>query len=82
MERLTPVIGATGTGILAAYQGRGPQVRAVPGMYRVVLVVDGQEFAQGLRVEADPTMPPPTIAVEEEPIPEEQPKRDKRKVDD
>ena len=82
IERLTPVIGATGIGVLGAYQGRGPQVRAVPGMYRVVLTVDGKEYAQGLRIEADPTLPPPAIAVEEEILPEEQPKRDKRKVDD
>src|SRR5262249_27258880 len=52
IERLTPVIGATGIGVLGAYQGRGPQVRAVPGMYRVVLTVDGKEYAQGLRIEA------------------------------
>lgn len=28
-----------------------------PGMYRVVLTVDGQEFTQALRVEADPNAP-------------------------
>jgi photosystem II stability/assembly factor-like uncharacterized protein len=28
--------------------------RAEPGMYRVVLTVDGKEYVQGLRVEADP----------------------------
>jgi hypothetical protein len=35
--------------------GRGPSgPPASPGMYRVVLSVDGQEFAQALRVDADP----------------------------
>ncbi len=35
--------------------GRGPSgPPATPGMYRVVLSVDGQEFAQALRVDADP----------------------------
>src|SRR5207248_1872544 len=57
-ERLAPALPAIGPGVLAALR-RGPQVRAVPGMYRVVLVVDGQEHSQGLRVEADPTLPPP-----------------------
>jgi photosystem II stability/assembly factor-like uncharacterized protein len=28
-----------------------------PGMYRVVLTVDGQELSQGLKVEADPVVP-------------------------
>lgn len=39
----------------------GPPVRfgqaVTPGMYRVVLTVDGQEFTQGIRVDADPTLP-------------------------
>lgn len=41
------------------FLGAGDQVN--PGMYRVVLNVDGQEFSQGLRVEADPTQPGPII---------------------
>src|SRR5262249_7666686 len=35
-----------------AFLGGGPQVK--PGVYRVVLTVDGTEFSQWLRVEADP----------------------------
>jgi hypothetical protein len=34
-------------------------------MYRVVLTVDGKEFSQGVRVEADPTAPAATGASDE-----------------
>jgi photosystem II stability/assembly factor-like uncharacterized protein len=45
---------------------RGDGPRPVPaGMYRVVLTVDGQEQAQGLRVEVDP-LASPQITVDEE----------------
>jgi photosystem II stability/assembly factor-like uncharacterized protein len=37
-----------------------------PGMYRVVLTVDGKEFTQPLRVEADPTVPAPIIASDQD----------------
>src|SRR5439155_12027877 len=46
--------------------GRAPAV--APGDYRVVLVVDGQEFAQALRVEADPTAPNGDVIADEEEI--------------
>jgi photosystem II stability/assembly factor-like uncharacterized protein len=52
-------------------QARGPRRRqggfalAPPGMYRVVLTVDGKDFTQGLRLEADPTMPSNLIATEQ-----------------
>jgi photosystem II stability/assembly factor-like uncharacterized protein len=39
---------------------------AAPGMYRVVLTVDGQEFTQPLRVEADPDAPTSLLASEED----------------
>jgi photosystem II stability/assembly factor-like uncharacterized protein len=39
---------------------------APPGMYRVVLTVDGKEYAQPLRVESDPTLPSTLIAEEED----------------
>jgi hypothetical protein len=39
---------------------------APPGMYRIVLIVDGKEYAQPLRVESDPTLPT-IISAEEEP---------------
>src|SRR5262249_3933816 len=45
--------------------GRGGFGFAPPaptGIYRVVLVVDGQEDSQPLRVEADPTTPPNYIS--------------------
>ena len=45
--------------------GRRPFEEPVaPGMYRVVLTVDGQEYAQTLRVEHDPTVPV-TVTAEE-----------------
>ncbi|MBX6314045.1 MAG: PDZ domain-containing protein [Isosphaeraceae bacterium] len=44
----------------------GPAVAVPAGTYRVILTVDGEEFAQSLRVEADPTAPPPEIGAEEE----------------
>jgi photosystem II stability/assembly factor-like uncharacterized protein len=34
-----------------------PAASAGPGMYRVVLTVDGREFSQPLKLEADPTVP-------------------------
>jgi hypothetical protein len=37
-----------------------------PGTYRAVLLVDGKELTQSLRVEADPTAPAGVIASEEE----------------
>ena len=42
--------------------GRGAG-RGVPlGIYRIVLVVDGKEFEQAIRIEADPTLPPEVAA--------------------
>jgi len=37
-----------------------------PGMYRVVLTVDGEELAQSLRVDPDPTAPASVITEEAE----------------
>jgi photosystem II stability/assembly factor-like uncharacterized protein len=56
--------------------GRGGQAAfapgPAPGMYRVVLNVDGQDFTQGLRIEADPVQrEAPVIA---EPPPKERPR--------
>jgi hypothetical protein len=41
-----------------------PPGPAAPGLYRVILSVDGQEFAQNLRVEPDPVAPQQMIAPE------------------
>src|SRR5207247_3853687 len=60
-----PPGGATG-GRGGFVGGRPPAV--APGDYRVVLVVDGQEFAQSLRVEADPTVPNSDVIAGEEEI--------------
>ncbi len=43
---------------------RGGFRQAPPGTYRVVLSVDGKDLTQGLRIEADPTLPPDLIATE------------------
>jgi hypothetical protein len=48
--------------------GRGRFLRpnpAPPGMYRIVLAVDGKEHTQSLRVENDPLVKTPTIIAEE-----------------
>ncbi len=43
--------------------GGGGGLRPVPpGMYRIVLTVDGKEYAQSVRVEPDPNTPPGEIA--------------------
>jgi photosystem II stability/assembly factor-like uncharacterized protein len=47
--------------------GRGMgQNPAPPGMYRIVLTVDGKEHTQSLRVENDPLLKTPTIIADEE----------------
>jgi photosystem II stability/assembly factor-like uncharacterized protein len=47
-------------------QGQGFGAFVAPGMYRVVLTVDGKDYAQGLRVEADPVLSATILAAEEE----------------
>jgi photosystem II stability/assembly factor-like uncharacterized protein len=46
--------------------GVGPAPLVPPGDYRVVLTVDSQEFAQSLRVEADPSAPRVSGVAEDE----------------
>jgi photosystem II stability/assembly factor-like uncharacterized protein len=52
--------------------GGGGQGRrfAAPGEYRIVMNVDGQEYFQTLRLEADPNAPPGRRPGEEEEVPE------------
>ncbi len=48
-------------------QARGGRLQlAPPGMYRVILTVDGTEYAQSVRIESDPTLVPNLIAQDEE----------------
>jgi photosystem II stability/assembly factor-like uncharacterized protein len=63
--------------------GRGQSV-APPGMYRVILVVDGQELTQPLRVELDPALRTPPIMAEEEDADEAEEREEKRpgRIDD
>jgi photosystem II stability/assembly factor-like uncharacterized protein len=61
---------------LGGRQGRpgGFAARALvpPGEYRVVLTVDGQDFTQTVRVEADPNGPVPSTVADEEDNEEEE----------
>jgi hypothetical protein len=52
-----------------------------PGMYRVVLTVDGKEHTQGLRVENDPLLKTPTIIADEDEDEEERERRGSRNDD-
>jgi hypothetical protein len=52
-----------------------------PGIYRLVLTVDGQEFGRTIRVEADPTQPV-MIAAPEEDDAEEVEERPVIRIDD
>jgi photosystem II stability/assembly factor-like uncharacterized protein len=65
--------------------GRGapPPGPVSPGMYRVVLTVDGEDFAQGLSVEGDPLRPDGIIAEEEKEFEEDMEReKPKRRIDD
>jgi photosystem II stability/assembly factor-like uncharacterized protein len=62
-------LGRNGGGLLGAAIGllapRAPaEGPAGPGMYKVVLTVDGKEYAQGLKLQADPTTPPGGVLAE------------------
>jgi photosystem II stability/assembly factor-like uncharacterized protein len=52
-------------------RGRGRRVGgfrlAPPGMYRIVLTVDGKDFTQSLKIEPDPTLPPDKVAQPQSP---------------
>jgi photosystem II stability/assembly factor-like uncharacterized protein len=78
-----PIVGQGTPGTFPQGQGffRRVQPQAVlPGMYRLVLTVDGQELSQGLRIEADPTGAGQITAdVDDE---EEREKKESRKIDD
>jgi photosystem II stability/assembly factor-like uncharacterized protein len=45
-------------------QGRGAGIQA--GVYRVILTVDGKEYAQNVRIDLDPSMPANWVAPDEE----------------
>jgi photosystem II stability/assembly factor-like uncharacterized protein len=62
---------------------RGPTPVA-PGMYRVVLTVDGKESTQGLRVENDPLLKTTNLIAEEDEDEEERESREKHgsRIDD
>jgi photosystem II stability/assembly factor-like uncharacterized protein len=55
----------------AGQQPLGPP--AQPGTYRVVLTVDGTEYAQSLRVEPDPVLPSAIVTPEEPTVPRARP---------
>jgi hypothetical protein len=64
--------------------GERKKVPAPPGMYRVVLTVDDDEYKQGLKVEPDPTTPNAMFNVDEDngDEDEDRPKGHPVKIDD
>ncbi len=63
--------GATPRPGTGGFGGLGATRSASAGDYRVVLTVDGQEFAQAIRVERDPNAPSTLIAEEPEFVPDD-----------
>lgn len=60
-------------------QGASP---APPGMYRVILIVDGKELTQGLRVENDPLLKTATLIAEDEDEEEREREKGGERIDD
>jgi photosystem II stability/assembly factor-like uncharacterized protein len=82
IARWRDLLSLVGPQFLAAPPNRtAGQSPAPPGMYRVVLTVDGQEFTQGLRLEMDPALRNATIIADED---EDEEAKEKRsgKIDD
>jgi len=82
LHRLTWDLTRSARGPRGPARGRGPrQAPAPPGMYRVVLTVDGKEHTQSLRVENDPLLKAtPVIAEDEED--EEESEQSGERIDD
>jgi hypothetical protein len=51
-----------GRGGFGGRGGQGGARLAPPGAYRVILTVDGKEFAQSFRIEGDPNVAAGTVA--------------------
>jgi hypothetical protein len=66
LMRQPGVVAALAQKVGIAKPSAQPPGPAPPGLYRVILTVDGQEFAQNLRVEPDPVAPQQQIAPEKE----------------
>jgi hypothetical protein len=82
--RVRDLLPFTGTGPLnapAPQRRGGGATPAPPGMYRVVLSVDGQTFTQGLRLENDPALKTMELYADEE---EEKEKEERKppRIDD
>jgi photosystem II stability/assembly factor-like uncharacterized protein len=67
--RGSPATGGFLDAFLPGRRGNPREGSAPPGQYRVVLSVDGTDFAESLRIENDPTLPPRTIIAEDQPNP-------------
>ena len=78
------VMEAQPTLLEAVTGGERKKVPAPPGMYRVVLAVDDDEYKQGLKVEPDPTTPNATFSVDKDngDEDEDRPKEHPVKIDD
>jgi photosystem II stability/assembly factor-like uncharacterized protein len=72
-------------GMIGGNVGRGrggPTAPAPPGMYRVVLTVDGQEFTESVKVEADPVLGTSSLLADDEKMPAREKKNDPLHLDD
>jgi photosystem II stability/assembly factor-like uncharacterized protein len=81
---LTSMLPFAGGGIAGSEgprQRRGPQA-ATPGMYRVVLTVDGHSYSQGLRLENDPALKSPDRIADDEEEEREKEERKPPRIDD
>lgn len=67
----TAAVGPPSLGSRPQGGGRFGARIVAPGNYRLVLVVDGEEFSQTARIDPDPNLPPGQIAEEEEVMAEE-----------
>ena len=83
IARWRDLLSLTGPQLMAAPPNRTRgQSPAAPGMYRVVLTVEGQEFTQGLRLENDPALRSSTIIADEEEEDEEAKEKRQGRIDD
>jgi photosystem II stability/assembly factor-like uncharacterized protein len=81
LTHLLPLAGSGVAGPEGPRQRRGPRA-AAPGMYRVVLTVDGHPYSQGLRLENDPALKTPDRIAEDDEEEWEKEERKPTRIDD
>jgi photosystem II stability/assembly factor-like uncharacterized protein len=84
LHRLTWDLARGGAGPGPGQGRRRVQNPAAPGMYRIVLSVEGKDFTQGLRVENDPLLKSNNLIADEDEDEEEREEREKSgtRIDD